>query len=195
MPVNRRLTTEPEYHGLPINVGSNNDLPCDTKILGTIERVMKRSLEEHSRILVARFDLTFPQTCEPHGNKEFKEIMKQTVTSIQRHDNTKPEYVAVREQSEDGGYHYNGILILDNRVKKSPMKVLKEMERIEGNVLGLDDQTGTCNWGLVHSGSNIHIVHRGNDEEFAEAFHRASYLAKLKEKGDEGRELFCSKTK
>jgi len=191
----RTLTTEPEYHGYPINTGTNNNLACDTHILDTIERVVERSLEKHSRVLATRFDIRFPDGFSPNDNEELKEIMKQTVTATKRHAGTKPDYVLVREQSEDGGHHYNGIMLLDHSIKKSPIKVLQEMERIADHVCGVEGRNGTDNQGLVHLCEDSMIVHRDNDEEREQALYRASYLAKLKDKGDSGREVFCSKTR
>ena len=190
----RSLTTEPDYHGYPINTGENNNLACDTRILDTTERVLDSFLDKHSRVLVARFDFTFPQGYKPDGNEEFKEIMKQTITSEQRHSGSKPSYVAVKEKSQDGVPHYNGLIILDNHVKKSPLNVIKEMERIAVQVIGEEAQK-YVHPGIVHLGANPLVVHRGNEEERGEALYRGSYLAKLKDKDDTGREIFCSKTK
>ncbi len=191
----RKLIRGPQYRGLPINTGANNTLACDAKILDVIARGMEHFLSKHPRALMSRFDMTFPQGYQPNGNEEFKEIMKQSVTSIQRHDGTKPEYVAVREQSKDGGYHYNGILLLDNRVKKSPLKVIAEMERIAEQVLHIGGGEARGNQGVIQLDDNCVVVHRADFEEVGDAFYRASYLAKIKDKGNRGREVFCSKTK
>ena len=190
----RILTTEAEYHGYQINTGTDKTLACDTGILDTIERVVDHCIAKHARVLAARFDVRFPEEYAPKNNEEIKEIMKQTVTSTQRHAGTKPDYALVKERSEDGGFHYNGLLLLDHSVKRSPVKVLQEMERIADHICGVEEKNGTDNQGLVHLCKEPLVIHRNNKEERDQVLYRASYLAKLKDKG-EGREVFCSKTK
>ena len=100
--------------------------------------------------------------------------------------------------------NFHGLLLLDKKVVKTPRKTLEILERHLDRAVGIAGQNGTDNQGLVEqcdkdSNGNaqrcIYPVHRGNETEFNEAFYRASYMAKQKDKDDESRrELFCSKT-
>ena len=156
---------------------------------------MDHGLVENARILVPRFDVRLPQNYAPEGNAVIKKTMKEIVTYVQRNYGTKPEYVLVKEKSRDGGYHYNGIMLLDNSKIKSPVKIIEKMEEIIDRATGVANRNGTDNQGLVELCKNPMIVHRNNEQERADVLYRASYLAKLKDKEDSGREVFCSKTR
>ena len=204
MPKHRRTTMKTAFHGHPINTGPDKT-PCAKRILRTTERVMNDMLEKCSRILACPYVVRFPQGYEPNGNTEIKKAMAETVKECQREKLPhKPSYVMVKEQSTDDGNHFHGLLLLDNSVVKGPMKTLEILEKHLDRAVGIAEQNGTGNQGLVELCDKdqngrpqrcIYFVHRGNETEFNEAFYRASYMAKQKDKDDESRrELFCSKT-
>ncbi len=195
MPKRRTLTTEPEYLGHPINTGANNDLPCVTRILDTNLRVLDRFTENHHTTLMSRIDFRYPQGFKPDGNEDMKNILAQGIKSLQRQYGTKLGYVMVLEESDDGGVHFNGFTLQDMSVLKSPLPVVQTLERIADRITGVAGQNGTDNQGLVQLCQNGVVIHRGNQEEYDEAFYRVSYLAKLKDKTESGREIFCSKTR
>ena len=199
----RKTTHQAFYHEHPINTGLDRT-PCDKRILNSTERVAQNTLKEHSRILACPFVVKFPDDYIPDDNEEVKTAMARTVKECQRgKPSHKPTYVLVKERSRDGGIHYHGMLFLDNSVVRSPVGTLKKLERNLERAVGIEGRNGTNNQGLVelcNTGKDgkkqkwLYIIHRGNKEEFDDMFYRASYMAKLKDKDDNGRELFCSKT-
>ena len=199
MPRNRVKVYEDSYLDHPINASREKDQPCDKKILKRIEGVMDDALARHSRILVYRFDVRFPQNSDySDANKVFTRGEADVVKYLTR-KGLSPSYVAVREKSGTDGSHYHVVMTLDASKTLSPYGHLKKTEEIFERKFGLeaDGSHGVVNY-CDHDRQgkltrNSYIVHRGNKEEYDEAFKRASYLAKINTKTDDGqRELFSS---
>lgn len=190
---------EDNYLDHPINASREMDQPCDKKILKKIEDVMDDALARHSRILLYRFDVRFPRNSDySDANKVFTRGEADVVKYLTR-KGLSPSYVAVREKSGADGSHYHGVMILDASKTLSPYGHLKKTEEIFERKFGLeaDGSHGIVNY-CDHDRQgkptiNSYIVHRSNKEEYDKAFKRASYLAKINTKTDDGqRELFSS---
>ena len=197
---NRRIGVyEDNYLDHPINASREKNQPCDKKILKRIEDVLDNALSKHSRILVYRFDVRCPQNGEySDTNKLFARGEADVVKYLTR-KGLDPSYLAVRERSGKEGNHYHVLMTLDASKTLSPYGHLKKTEMIFERKFGLeaDGNHGVINY-CDHDRKgnpvpNSYIVHRDNEEEYNNVFRRASYMAKIHSKTDDGkREMFAS---
>ncbi|NMA40937.1 MAG: inovirus Gp2 family protein [Lentisphaerae bacterium] len=194
----RKLTFEPDYNGYPINTDKEAGLACDTRILNAIERTLDAGLEASSKALVFRYDVRLPRTIEETSNEIFKSFQADFCKHLTR-KGLKPRYVAVREGDSSPNPHYHVAMVLDGQKTQNPYGHLQKAGETLARKLDLPPDR---NHGLIHACDrdyngqpqpNSYMLTR-DGENYDDAFHRLSYLAKVSTKpSDRVRELFVSK--
>ena len=188
------------FNGKEILEYKHKKFGMDTQILETIDEHLQDALERHSKVLVVRFDVRFP---EDESNRSFSKFQAEFMRKEGR-AGYDPSYVAVREVGEREGYpHYHEVLFVSGRKTKSVHQHIVNANAAMNLTLGLEHNEPT---GLVHSCTdrkgplrNGIMIHRDalfpDDEN--EAFRSASYLAKESQKDTHNgmRELFASNLK
>ena len=95
----------------------------------TIVDLVSTMTERHSKVLVARFDLRYPQGYEAEGsNRDFSTTMQAVCRdfSQKKYD---PQYVARREQQNSRNPHYHVGLVLNGNKKRSIHDVRATIEK------------------------------------------------------------------
>ena len=95
----RNIVKGNSYNGKDILEYKHRDIGMDSHILETIDEHLKDSLERHSKVLVVRFDVRFP---EDFSNKSFSKFQAEFMRK-ERRAGYDPSYVAVREIGEREG--------------------------------------------------------------------------------------------
>ena len=198
----RTIVYPENYPEHPILGSRERNQPCDRKILDKIEAIFDDALATHTKVLVFRYDV---RTSHESANKAEKELFSKGQADVVKYLTRKgldPQYIAVRESSKDDGFHYHVVMALNASKTQNPYGHLEKAEEIFERKSGLQP---TGKHGVVdfcdrdrngNKVSNSYIVHRDNKEEYDEAFKRASYLAKVATKPNDGeREMFSSERK
>jgi len=151
-----------------INTGDNN-YECYMDILNAIHGQMQAMLSHHNKVIVVRFDLH----CEIYMpcNSELSRFMCKVRKRLYSH------YKCTRfgcEQERSKSQHYHVMLIIDANKIRHPSALLGWLqERWSNRGHARPYVPKNC----------FYKVHRGDDDAFAEAFYRCSYMAKERGKG------------
>tara|TARA_R110002020_G_C16311189_1_gene773862 strand:- start:3745 stop:4341 length:597 start_codon:yes stop_codon:yes gene_type:complete len=162
-----------EWCGQKLPVNADGDYRCIPMLLDKLAEQMTAAIELHSKVLFVRVDLT---SINPDSGNEPMECLlrwlKQWLRRYYKMQNIGHFWVI--EQSRKKGTHWHLILLLDgNRAQNSGLVI----DRIKYRWEVLTDS------GLVSIPKNcFYQIRRGDDEAFAEAFYRGSYLAKERSK-------------
>lgn len=196
----RNIVKGNSYNGKEILEYKHRDIGMDSHILETIDEHLKDSLERHSKVLVVRFDVRFP---EDSSNKSFSKFQAEFMRK-ERRAGYDPSYVAVREIGErEGNPHYHEVLLVNGNKTQSIQKHIANANAAMNLTLGVehDNPTGLVNCSNITQGPlrNGIMIQRDSlfsDDENA-AFRQASYLAKESQKQtpDGMREVFASNLK
>ena len=202
----RKLTTAPTYHNMPILTNADRGEAIDMSILGRIERQFDYAEATKSKNLFMRLDFHFPLEMDvPQDNEHFKHFASAFKKNLSR-QGLKPQYVAVREQDESVHQHYHMALFLDGQKTRSCHNHLQTAERLWAHELGIQtDDAGAL--GLVHhcdkdkDGNPLKngMMMDPNKDDYEtvrdRCFQRASYLAKESQKNTPkgSREYFASR--
>ena len=189
-----------KFNGKEILEYKHKDIGMDTQILETIDEHLQDALERHSKVLVVRFDVRFP---EDESNRSFSKFQAEFMRK-ERRAGYDPSYVAVREVGEREDHpHYHEILILNGNKTRNIHKHIENANAALNLALGVEQNTPT---GLIHNCNgkenpqrNGIMIDRSKLFVFDEdnAFRQASYLAKESQKNTPNgmRELFASNLK
>ena len=155
-----------------INTGDNK-YACYTVILNAMYGQIKAMLSHHNKVIVVRFDLH----CEKYTpcNSEISRLMDKVRKRLYSHYKcTRFGYLWIREQERSKSQHYHVMLIIDANKIQHPSALLGWLqERWSNRGHARPFVPERC----------FYKVHRVDDDAFAEAFYRCSYLAKVRGKG------------
>ncbi len=199
-PIIRQTTM---YNGLPLSPTNKGNEGFYQDILDAINRKMESSLNEHSKVLFMLFTFSYPSNHHSNakdnillpeavisqGNEIFTYFLNQYVRrlNIQGYD---VRYVWGREQTDTCDHcHYHLALWMNG----NEIQYFGSLDEINGywsqalsrygivpsgaDTSGLIDRGRYEQYGKVQSFGMI--VHRGNQDEYAEVYSRASYIAKV----------------
>jgi len=158
-------------------INTNNDKSsCYTEILNTMHGQMQAMLSHHNKVIVVRFDLH----CEKYTpcNTELSRFMCKVRKRLYSHYKcTRFGYLWVREQERSKSQHYHVMLIIDANKIQHPSALLGWLqERWSDRGHARPFIPERC----------FYKISRGENDTFAEAFYRCSYLAKARGKGYAG---------
>ena len=152
-----------------------------------------------------RYDIRFPEGYDYADNGIFREFQSKFMKNLSR-QGLKPQYVAVREQSQEKHQHYHVALLLDGQKTQSIHNYIQTAERLWDSTLGLPAREN--GYGLIDDCTTNRtgdkqingVMLRSDDPDMEkkkdDCFRRASYLAKTNTKGNAPkgqRELFSSR--
>ena len=196
----RNIVKGNSYNGKEILEYKHRGIGMDSHILETIDEHLKDSLERHSKVLVVRFDVRFP---EDSSNKSFSKFQAEFMRK-ERRAGYDPSYVAVREVGErEGNPHYHEVLLVNGNKTQSIQKHIANANAAMNLTLGVehDNPTGLVNCSKIKQGPLRNGIMIQRDALFPHdenaAFRQASYLAKESQKQtpDGMREVFASNLK
>ena len=154
----------------PVNVRKGGWRP---DIMKTLCERFEDVLEQHSQILIVRFDLHVPQYTE--DNAQISEFMAKLNYWIKSHYKGVNEvrYVWVRELEKAKRQHYHVVLMLNGNKIRNPHYIHMKGQKIWTGLKG-------TTYRFVEK---FHHFHRDDHDSACEAFYHISYLAKARGKG------------
>lgn len=197
---NLSLYYDDTYDGLPVMIETG---PFIREYLSDLKRTIDLALAEYPRVFAFRVDLRLPRGIElpdyAYTNEVISEFFESFTRKI-RYDQErvrqrdgyargcKVRYAWSREVPRGGRPHYHVLILLNRdayytvgKLRSTRANMINRMEESWASALGLS--LGQMS-GLVNIPKNAEYrvdryVHRGEEDELPELFHRASYLCKV----------------
>lgn len=208
----RKIIKDNVYDGYPVMADTDKRQYLDGNILNELKRQFDYADESKNKNFFMRFDMRYPENMPSHGdNTPVVKCLASTMKSMNR-QGLRPQYLLVREQSQEKHQHYHGILMLDGNKTQNTHNHIQTLERLWNKALDIPYEVQPGNkipgHGLINDctkdrSGNIQVngvMLRRDDPEYEvkkqDCFRRASYLAKLNQKGSNPsrqRELFSSR--
>ncbi len=191
----RRTVVSKTYRGFELGT----EEAYDAKLLDAEIDVLNASLENHSKVLVKRFDIHLPQDTP---QEQCKEVLSDVTGEIVRNFNRSrtrgvekprpaldPKYMMTVERNESKQPHAHAIITFNGNAVQKGYYPTQEIKEIVERKLG--------NAALVHECRDGEwLIHRGNDDELKEVVRATSYVAKIRTKEkNQGREMMRSQLK
>src|SRR5574344_1344034 len=186
------------YQGIPIQVQHG---PLVENYLQRMHECFDRALIDYSRVSMIRFDLHVPDKCAPealNGNEliyrffsslkaKIKHSQEQSQNAGHRVHHTNLRYIWCREISDNQRVHFHIALLLNGAAYSFIGKfelcrdnMYARIHQAWGSALHIHAEDVK---GLVHIPENpTYQILRGDTSSFQEAFHRVSYLCKVRSK-------------
>lgn len=179
----RDLWKYDQYNGLPVNLNSE-DKGLYEAILSNLYSQLVAFSSYHSKALVIRFDLRFPQDAEPEPELEsqyissFFEKLKEKLKG-KKYGMTKIAYVWVKEVEKAKKGHFHCVLIVNGHKHNSPGT---QTSGIFGLITEVWNRVADAKSGCVQLADH-HFLCRGTGyQRWADCFRHISYLAKSRGK-------------
>ena len=189
-----RIIYDSKFYSYQINTGKNNNLGCYDKIIQKIKYVLDNMLDNHSKIMVVRFDIRFPINA---NIENYRELVSEFDYNLKRKLNRErivgghkvdAKTIYVEEQNRGEHPHYHFAVIVNANAKHKYHDILRTV-----NGLWMD-MLGSYELGLVdycNKYENGIIIDKNSDnynESYDKVLYQLSYLAKVhsKENRDKG---------
>ncbi len=197
----RQTTNEPDFNGLPINIGTYGKLECYTDVLHHILNRFSIMTWKHNKTLFVRFDTHFPYGYTCVGcNQEISDFVKLFKEYYSRH-RIDCHYIWVREQSATNKLpHYHFVTLFDGNKIQKYYPVVERAADIWSRVVS-SNEAGLVNYcdkdyenkkvengimirrpSSLATGEKLHEEQIKYEEDFNRCFRWASYLAKVNQK-------------
>lgn len=164
----------------------------DELIFNRITELLDYYLSIHSRVIVVRFDLTFPEHyTQVSHNRLISKFIQKLIQKYQRQKNN-PCYIWVREQNMSDHPHYHCALLLNGHKIQSFYHVFLNAQNLWSSTLGIDasGQIDHCNrYKYYGNFSNGIMIDKHTDDaqaKYEAVIRQLSYLAKARDKRDYG---------
>ena len=186
------ITFQSYFKNHPINTNEDKGLGCYEKALEKIESSFDSMLDKHSKIMIIRFDVRYPQNenivCGKSQVSDFTYNLKRSLNreKIGGGHRVDAKIIHVQEQDRSHNPHHHFAVVVNANAKNKYFPILLKAETLWKNTLN------TAHSGLVdycNSKQNGIIVDQSKDDfqaKYDEAFYQVSYLAKVR--GKENRE-------
>ena len=170
----------------------DKNLGCYEKVLNKINDTLNDMLEKHSKIMITRMDLRYPNAdniiCDSKQVSDFTYNLKRSLNREKNAGNhaVDAQVITVQEQDTSNHPHFHVAVIVNANAKKSPYSIHEKAN----NLWKL--ATGSSSDGLVdycNRHENGIVIDRNSpsfEKDFDKGFYQTSYLAKVR--GKESRE-------
>ena len=188
------ITYQPYFNNHPINTNENRGLGCYEKALEKIESSFDSMLDKHSKIMIIRFDVRYPQNeniiCSKNQVSDFVYNLKRSLNreKVGGGHRVDAKIIHVQEQDCSQKPHHHFAVVVNANAKNKYFPILLKAETLWKNTLNTN-QSGLVDY--CNSKQNGIIVDQSKDDfqaKYDEAFYQVSYLAKVrgKENRDKG---------
>ena len=186
------ITYQPYFNNHPINTNETRGLGCYERALEKIESSFDSMLDKHSKIMIIRFDVRYPQNenivCGKSQVSDFTYNLKRSLNreKIGGGHRVDAKIIHVQEQDRSQNPHHHFAVVVNANAKNKYFPILLKAETLWKNTLNTD-QSGLVDY--CNSKQNGIIVDQNKDDfqaKYDEAFYQVSYLAKVR--GKENRE-------
>lgn len=159
--------------GMTLAINCDERRGCYVEVLAALKQEMDAMLSHYSRVLFVRLDIRQREYCG--DNTPMSNFCRKLKKHLSRHyQTTRIGHLWVRELEKAEQQHYHLVLMLDGHKVRHPSKLIR---RVEAIAEGWD-------WPRPYTPKNCYYwLERGNEEVYAAAFYRGSYLAKERGKG------------
>ncbi|WP_423947035.1 YagK/YfjJ domain-containing protein [Alcanivorax sp.] len=159
--------------GMKLTINADSTRGCYQEVLAALKREMDAMLSHYSRVLFVRLDIRQREYCGDNAPmSDFCRKLKKHLS--RRYKTTRIGYLWVRELEKAKQQHYHLVLMLDGHKVRHPSRLIRRVEAI----------TEGWDWPRPYTPKNCYYwLERGNQEAYATAFYRGSYLAKERGKG------------
>jgi hypothetical protein len=188
------ITTEREKK---MNTFNNDYIQSDKyqyrdEILDAIGRLLNFYTEKHSKVLVVRFDIHYPQDFPPvMTNTDISKCIAYVIKKYKR-QRLDPYYIWVSEYQESIHPHYHCCILLDAQKVRAYSHVFNTVEQTWGRILDypINGCIHHCNTvdGVVQMDRNGMIIRRDDqtiDQTLQQVYNQVTYLAKATSKPQE----------
>jgi len=190
----KSITYETTYNNHPINTNKEKQLGCYTKALEKIESTLDRMLEKHSKIMLVRFDVRYPDDgniiCKSNQPSDFAYNLKRCLNreKIAGGHRVDAKIIHVQEQDTSERPHFHFAVVVNANAKNKAFPILQKADALWKTMMNTE-QGGLVDF--CNTKKNGIVVDKGKmdfQERYDEVFHQASYLAKTrgKEHRDKG---------
>lgn len=189
-----KVTYENTYKGHSINTNKDKGLGCYEKALEKIDEVLESMLERHSKVMLIRFDVRYPQTeniiCDKKQVSDFTYNLKRSLNREKVVGGHKVDAKIIHVQEQDTGErpHFHFAVVVNGNAKNRAFPILQKADALWKTMLkteqaGLVDFCGSHANGIIIDKSKPDF-----QERYEDVFYQASYLAKIrgKEHRDKG---------
>jgi hypothetical protein len=202
----RVLTFAREFFGNPILQFTKQNIGLDADILGTIYEQIDNKLAHCPVTYAMRFDVHMPKDLKVADNRLFSRFQAHFIKKEKR-AGYDPSYVAVREESPQGGVHYHEWLLVNGKRTERICNHIKNANEALNSALGyppgtrsglINDCTKDRNGKSQRNGIMIDSRSYLAENQEKDCFRQASYLAKDSQKDNimKGQhEIFSSRLK
>ena len=200
-----KITYQSTYNGFLINVRPGSG--CYTNILDKIIERFEYALQKHSKILMIRIDINYPEGYSVKDNSIFQSFFENYIRYLQR-KGFDPVYLWCSELGARNQrlHHHVYLLLNSNNIRWMPN--LRKAEELWSRALGMypvipnncvkrilptepeDDDEYNNNRILYRLLEAYCVIHRWDDEALCEAVYWGSYLAKEYTKTVYGSRMF-----
>jgi plasmid rolling circle replication initiator protein Rep len=189
----KQIISSNNFNGFHINNGKNNEYECYGDILNSIYDIFDFMTSKYSKVLLIRFDLSYPETFNIHDhNKHITHLFKMIMDNS-RNKGIGLQYLWVREQSKSKHQHYHCMVLVNGHKTQKYYPFLKLVEDKWAYVLGVQEKDGLVHFcnnnGLMirkpykNSVGSERICQQENyEKDLHDAFYWCSYLAKVNQK-------------
>ena len=194
------ITHSPYFKSYPINTSVEKDYSVYESALTRIDDKLNSMLHKHSKIMIIRFDIRYPNDRSiPYSKEHIYNFTYNLKRSLNRENHPSGHFVDaqliyVEEQDSSEYPHYHFAVIVNANAKKSPYSIHMKADKLWKIALN------TSKDGLVHF-CNDHpnglIIERNSPyfhEQFSNVFYQLSYLAKTRSKENRPKGSWLIKT-
>lgn len=183
-----KITYENAYNEHPINTSKDKGLGCYVKALDKISDVFDSMLDKHSKIMLVRFDVRYPQNeniiCTNSKLSDFAYNLKRSLNreKIEGGHRVDAKIMHVQEQDKSENPHHHFAVVVNANAKNKSYPILQKAESLWKNMLK-NDQDGLVDF--CNSKRNGIIINKNKEDfqdRYDEAFYQVSYLAKVRGK-------------
>ncbi len=185
-----KIIYEKQYNDHPINTDKDKQLGCYEKALNKIDTVIKDMIERHSKVMVVRFDVRYPDNenikLDTKDIYRFKYNLKRSLNreKIAGGHNVDAKILHVEEKNTSNNTHYHYAVIVNGNAKNRYYPIVEKANQIWKKILKTNED------GLVdycNRNENGIIIDRNNancERDIDKAIYQLSYLAKINGKQD-----------
>lgn len=181
-------TYSPYFNSYPINTSIEKDLSVYESSLSKIHDKLSSMLIKHSKIMIVRLDIRYPNDrTVPYSKEHIYNFTYNLKRSLNRENHSSGHFVDaqiiyVEEQNSSESPHYHFAVIVNANAKKSPYSIHMKAEKLWKIALNTskDGLVHFCNDhpnGLIIERNSLHF-----HEQFSKVFYQLSYLAKTRSK-------------
>ncbi len=186
----KNITFENTYNTHTINTHKDKRLGCYEKALEKIDTTIKDMIEKHSKVMVVRFDIRYPDNENIKSDNtdiyKFTYNLKRSLNreKIEGGHNVDARIIHVEEKNTSLNPHHHFAVLVNGNAKNKYYPIVEKANKIWKKTLNTDQDglVDFCN--KIENGIMIDRNDDNRERDLDKAFFQLSYLAKTNGKQD-----------